>query len=331
MQLQLTGNPGVLIDGSTTWNEVAESALGLWNAQIDVARFAAVKASTVTPREGDGVNNVFFSTTYYGRDFGPALSITSRWTSRGRRIESDVVVNSALSWNSYRGNSRSSGSTQLLDLRRVALHEFGHVLGLEHPDDAGQSVPAIMNSAIGNLDTLTDDDRAGARSIYSPGGVSTVGFPPRNEGLDFRTQLEVKYRNELRRPMLPSFVDLEGVIVWTSEYLRYRIGLCSHESALARVFSAIDNTGVQGICGTPDPGEVRFPPRNETLDFRTQLELKYRDGLRRAPIATAVDNEGDVVWTQEYLRYRVNGCGHTAAIAKVFAQIGGGGVQAGCN
>ena len=330
MQLQLSGSSGALIDGATSWNDVAESALTLWNGQLDIARFAVVRASTVTPRDGDGVNNVFFSDTFYGRGFGSALSITSRWASRGRRVESDIVVNGALSWNSYRGGTRFSGGTPVLDLRRVLLHEFGHVLGLEHPDDAGQVVPAIMNSVIGNLDTLTDDDRAGVRSIYSPGGISTIGFPPRNDGLDFRTQLETKYRTELRRTPIASFVDLEGVIVWTSEYLRYRVGLCSHETALARVFSAIDNTGVQGICGTPGPGEVRFPPRNETLDFRNQLEVKYRDGLRRPSITTSVDNEGDVVWTQEYLRYRVNGCGHPDAIAKVFAQVNGGGVQPAC-
>ena len=30
---------------------------------------------------------------------------------------------------------------------------------------------------------------------------------------------------------------------------------------------------------------VPFPPRNETLDFRQQLETKYRDGLGRAALA----------------------------------------------
>jgi hypothetical protein len=63
--------------------------------------------------------------------------------------------------------------------------------------------------------------------------------------------------------------------------------------------------GVGGIFGRVD-----FPPRNEPFDFRTQLEAKYRDQLKRTAVSTFVDIEGDIVWTQEYLRYRVNGCGH---------------------
>ena len=39
----------------------------------------------------------------------------------------------------------------------------------------------------------------------------------------------------------------------------------------------------------------------------------YRDGLRRGSVASFVDIEGTIVWTQEYLRYRVNGCGHADA------------------
>jgi len=55
----------------------------------------------------------------------------------------------------------------------------------------------------------------------------------------------------------------------------------------------------------------------------SSLEASYRDTLGRAPIATYVDREGDIVWLQEYLRYRVNGCGHGVAVQSVFLQIDG--------
>jgi len=46
------------------------------------------------------------------------------------------VFNNRRTWDSYRGALRSRSE----DFRRVAIHEFGHVLGLDHPDEAGQRV-----------------------------------------------------------------------------------------------------------------------------------------------------------------------------------------------
>jgi Matrixin len=48
----------------------------------------------------------------------------------------------------------------------VAIHEFGHVLGLGPPDEQGQNVVAIMNSRISDIDTLQSDDIAGVNAIY---------------------------------------------------------------------------------------------------------------------------------------------------------------------
>jgi len=83
-----------------------------------------------------------------------------------------------------------------------------------------------------------------------------------------------------------------------------------------------------GLAG--EPSVVAFPPRNEPFAFRDELERKYRDGLRRSPSSTYVDLEGDIVWTQEYLRYRVNRCGHEAATRKVLDQIDGRGIAPTC-
>src|SRR5881394_154650 len=67
-----------------------------------------------------------------------------------------------------------------------------------------------------------------------------------------------------------------------------------------------------GVSGKFD---VSFPPRNDSFDFRNLLEVKYLTGLGRGPAPTSVDKEGEVVWTQEYMRYRANGCDHATAVA----------------
>jgi hypothetical protein len=150
-----------------------------------------------------------------------------------------------------------------------------------------------------------------------------VPFPPRNESLDFRNQLENKYRDGLKRGGNATSVDNEGSVVWIQEYLRYRVNQCTHQQSVDRVMTQIEGGSIATVCGSAPPGHVSFPPRDQSLEFRNALETKYRDGLKRAPISTSVDREGDIVWTQEYLRYRVNGCGHAAAAQGTFAQIDG--------
>ena len=82
-------------------------------------------------------------------------------------------------------------------------------------------------------------------------------------------------------------------------------------------------TGPMGLGGISGPMDVLFPSRADSAQFRNQLETKYQTGLGRAASMTSVDPEGEVVWTQEYIRYRVNGCDHPTAVQRVMAQIDG--------
>jgi hypothetical protein len=327
IRLQLTGGSG-LSDGSTSFNTAAGEALSIWNEHLSRTRFSPVAGPSGRGSDNDFVNQVFFDSTYYGSRFQPGdLSITTRWYLDTQRVEADVVFNSAFNWNSYRGDVRADG---VWDIRRVALHEFGHVLGLDHPDEHGQQVDAIMNSILGDRDSLTADDIAGALSMYGPGATGNVTFPPRHEPYDFFNQLVAVYANEIRAARSATYVDPEGAVTWLTEYARQRVGQCSHAIAASNTLGQITGDGVTEVCADTPAGPISFPPRDEGLRFMTQLDLTYRDSLLRPLGSSVVDNEGAVVWVLEYLRYRLNGCNHGDATTKVLQQVRGQGIQPLC-
>lgn len=164
MNLSL-GAPRLLSDGFRSFDESAADALKTWNRYLVHMKFRPVIGSALRLGDADADTSVFFSDTVYGDAFGSrVLAITLSYMTRGSVVEADVTFNNAKQWDSYRGPSRSA-----FDFHRVALHEFGHVLGLDHPDDHDQNVTAIMNATISNIDSLQTDDINGARSLYDAG------------------------------------------------------------------------------------------------------------------------------------------------------------------
>jgi hypothetical protein len=205
--------------------------------------------------------------------------------------------------------------------------------GSSSPSSAAPTAPtqAAATSASAGDDTAARSGVGGPEPIDANIGgsdASVVEFPPRDQAFRFRQDLEAYYRDVFRRAATSSFVDIEGTIVWTQEYLRYRVNSCSHDAAVSRVMAQIDgSTNTAGCSSTETP----FPPRNEPFAFRQTLEAKYRDGLRRQAGTTFVDTEGDIVWTQEYLRYRTTGCNDAQATDRVRSQLAGGAPPAGCS
>lgn len=153
-------------------NQPASDAMAQWN-QVgigpgqDHAFFVAQTSGTSGSCGLNHANEVTWSDTDCGLAFGSStLAVTTTWSSAGKVVEVDMLFNNTRSWSSYSGPLRyNANGTSLNDLNRVALHELGHAAGLDHPDGAGQTVSAIMNSHISNTYTLQADDIAGAHAI----------------------------------------------------------------------------------------------------------------------------------------------------------------------
>jgi hypothetical protein len=140
-------------------------------------RFLTAVNPSAPVNQGDRVNTVTFASSFFGSSFGSnTLAITGySWDGSNHILEADILFNNHLNWDSYRGGLRfGSNGYAIGEIRRVLLHEMGHALGLDHPDQHGQHVSAVMNSVISAVETPTQDDTDGAQALYgAPQGNPT--------------------------------------------------------------------------------------------------------------------------------------------------------------
>ena len=122
--------------------------------------------------------------------------------------------------------------------RRLLLHEFGHVVGLGHPNEHGQYERAIMNSHLGfgidpnwaPFDELQTDDIAGIRELYGVQGV-------------------------LENPQPGSYQSGLGIISgWVCEAEAGSVGVYIDNQVVYPAAYGTERLDTQGVCGDTDNG-----------------------------------------------------------------------------
>ena len=243
-----------------------------------------------------------FQPSLCGSSFGSAIAVTTYLinSTTGELVESDTIFDANRSWTTYAGPLRTDGvGNTLYDFHRVAIHELGHVVGLDHPDDFGQSVQAIMNRRVSDLDTIQADDLAGVSAIYPGAGTPPLGVLENPQPGSFtsgigtisgwvclanRIDLQVDGSITVQAPYGSLRGDTQGVCGDTNNGFGYLVnwsGLGPGQHTLvaladgvefARATFTISTFGVPFVTGASGTYTVPFNGRNVTIQWQESLQ-----------------------------------------------------------
>ncbi len=146
-------------------------SLNEWSDDSSFKFVVDTSAPAVDPCGASG-NGVQFAPTNCGRAYGSAtLAVQTHFFFGDSRSRTTINFDSGRRWKIFSGVE--SGS---VDFRRVALHELGHSVGLEHEDDGRLT---IMTSSTTSTRSLQDDDLAAVDFLYDRDNDGT-GFADDN-------------------------------------------------------------------------------------------------------------------------------------------------------
>jgi len=148
---------------------VTETSLETWDSNVSFDIFGVRNATGTTDGADnvnpDGNNEVMFENL--GETGSIAYTIVwgvfSGPPSGRKLVEWDAVFNSNYTFGNF------DGTTTVMDYQNIATHEFGHALGLGHPDDSCTEETMYRFAAFNETKkrTLEAGDIAGVQSLYS--------------------------------------------------------------------------------------------------------------------------------------------------------------------
>jgi len=167
---------GTTSPSGKAWDTAFGEAASSWNnASPGLVHLSVVGVSPAPDPciTTDGIDTAQFAPDVCGVAFGSmTLAIARRITSGGGGFTIDGAIHfkQSVSWDVYSG----ALLPVVRDFRRVAVHELGHLLGLDHESIA----PAIMAPTTSDLEVPQADDIAGINALYNLGCPVVQGVGP---------------------------------------------------------------------------------------------------------------------------------------------------------
>jgi hypothetical protein len=144
-----------------------------WQQQSAMFRFVYAGPSTQTSSTYDGINLVLFRNA----SSGPTIATTYWWSTGSRIVDADIVFWDG-AWQFFAGSSGCSGGFYIED---IAVHEFGHALGLGHSTFANATMYSSVSPCNMGNRMLDADDIAGVTALYPsqpPAAVTGLRIVP---------------------------------------------------------------------------------------------------------------------------------------------------------
>ena len=160
-----SGAPAFFADTATTVTRI-QAALNKWTAVCGVSYSYQGTTATAPDTRVNGQPD-YQNVVGWGALTGSTAGLTWSWygTQGGvpRLVDGDIILSPTL-------------VTSAVQLDRVAVHEWGHQLGLAHSNMNATVMSGPTYSTYNSLVALTDDDMRGCRCLYGTAQGQSAGY-----------------------------------------------------------------------------------------------------------------------------------------------------------